>query len=293
MKELGQYLKEARIQSGISIEEIERSTFVNKRFLQMLENGEADKIPTERAYVKAYIRSYCKAVGADTSTALGLYGDKAVTEMSYDESKTKAIIQGATERSGDRSRKSSATSVKVKKQREQGMGRGKLLNLLLVILLLIVVILLFRVAQSNEWFSPDTDVENPPIVDPGEEDNDDPDDDDEEPIEPVVPVPDPEPIPVITQDAEIARVITVDNIERIELQLSIADGENCWMSVQTDGEEVVQETLRGPLTMDFEAEENIRLHLGKPQTISLIINGEDIGALTGNNARVVNINISE
>jgi cytoskeletal protein RodZ len=73
-KILGSALKREREMREISLEYIAQEMNISRRFLQALENEEFDQIHGD-FYVRHYIRSYLRAVGADENDFLNRYHD--------------------------------------------------------------------------------------------------------------------------------------------------------------------------------------------------------------------------
>jgi transcriptional regulator with XRE-family HTH domain len=65
----GPNLRRARIQKGISIEEIAVATNVNASLWEGLENNDLSRWPTG-IYARSYIRSYAKAIGVDAEATV-------------------------------------------------------------------------------------------------------------------------------------------------------------------------------------------------------------------------------
>jgi cytoskeletal protein RodZ len=65
LKELGQVLKEAREAKGISLDELQESTKIQKRYLVSIEEGKFNVLPGD-FYVRAFIKQYADAVGLDS-----------------------------------------------------------------------------------------------------------------------------------------------------------------------------------------------------------------------------------
>ena len=61
-------LKQLRIAQGIRLEDISAKTRVNIRFLEALEAGEFDVLPT--TYIRLFLRSYCREIGSDEAETL-------------------------------------------------------------------------------------------------------------------------------------------------------------------------------------------------------------------------------
>lgn len=84
MKEIGELLKAAREEKGLSLEEIQMITKIRLKHLKALETGEFDQIPGE-VYVKGFMVNFAKTVGLDGEQILEKYyemkkQDAAVTQ---------------------------------------------------------------------------------------------------------------------------------------------------------------------------------------------------------------------
>ncbi|WP_139037439.1 helix-turn-helix domain-containing protein, partial [Bacillus pumilus] len=62
MTELGKRLVEAREEKGMSLEDLQTVTKIQKRYLLAIEQGNYDIIPG-KFYVRAFIKQYAEAVG--------------------------------------------------------------------------------------------------------------------------------------------------------------------------------------------------------------------------------------
>lgn len=72
MSDLGQLLKKARTERGISLDDIQESTKIRKRYLEAIEEGNYKALPGN-FYVRAFIKSYAETVGLDPDEVLRLY----------------------------------------------------------------------------------------------------------------------------------------------------------------------------------------------------------------------------
>ncbi|MBM4464909.1 MAG: helix-turn-helix domain-containing protein [Chloroflexi bacterium] len=72
MGDLGQLLREARQQKGVSLEEVEEATRIRQKFLQALEEGNFAALPAE-AYVKGFLRTYAMYLELDPDEVMALY----------------------------------------------------------------------------------------------------------------------------------------------------------------------------------------------------------------------------
>ncbi|MFG6495308.1 DUF4115 domain-containing protein [Fictibacillus sp. UD] len=62
MTELGKLLKEKREEKGMSLEELQTATKIQKRYLVAIEEGKYEVLPGA-FYARAFIKNYCEAVG--------------------------------------------------------------------------------------------------------------------------------------------------------------------------------------------------------------------------------------
>lgn len=83
MADIGEKLKSAREAKGLSIEDIEKATKIQSRYLTAIEKNEFDKLPGD-FYVRAFIRQYAQVVGLDGKELLSDYHED-VPEADPDE----------------------------------------------------------------------------------------------------------------------------------------------------------------------------------------------------------------
>jgi len=69
---LGSYLKTKRLEKNISLEEIAADTKINTKVLDSLERDALNELPSS-AFVRGFIRSYCKYIKLDQNKPLMLY----------------------------------------------------------------------------------------------------------------------------------------------------------------------------------------------------------------------------
>lgn len=70
MNELGEMLKEARLKKDYTLEDIQRITKIQRRYLEAIEDGNLDALPGH-FYARAFVKSYAEAVGLDPEVVLG------------------------------------------------------------------------------------------------------------------------------------------------------------------------------------------------------------------------------
>ncbi|MCL1630827.1 helix-turn-helix domain-containing protein [Sporolactobacillus sp. CPB3-1] len=64
MSELGQVLKETREQKKLSLDDLQRETKIQKRYLKAIEEGDYSQLPGE-FYTRAFIKNYAETLGLD------------------------------------------------------------------------------------------------------------------------------------------------------------------------------------------------------------------------------------
>jgi cytoskeletal protein RodZ len=72
LTELGKLLKEKREEKGMSLEELQTATKIQKRYLAAIEEGSYDVLPGT-FYARAFIKNYCEAVGLNYETIFDEY----------------------------------------------------------------------------------------------------------------------------------------------------------------------------------------------------------------------------
>ncbi len=69
---LGEYLKEARREKGVSIDEIARETNISKRYLESLEGNQFEIFPGD-TYILGFLATYSEALELDKEHVLSMY----------------------------------------------------------------------------------------------------------------------------------------------------------------------------------------------------------------------------
>ncbi|HWO53264.1 MAG TPA: RodZ domain-containing protein [Paenibacillus cookii] len=79
MSELGQQLREARLQKGMSLDDVQEMTKIRKRYLEAIEAGDYKVLPGS-FYVRAFIKTYAETVGLDPDLLLEGHKQEAPAE---------------------------------------------------------------------------------------------------------------------------------------------------------------------------------------------------------------------
>lgn len=74
MSELGRHLKEARLQKGMSLDDVQEVTKIRKKYLEAIEAGDYKVLPGS-FYVRAFIKTYAEAVGVNPDELIEEHGN--------------------------------------------------------------------------------------------------------------------------------------------------------------------------------------------------------------------------
>ncbi len=72
LSDLGEVLRRARLEKGLSLDELTEVTKIQKRYLEAVEDGNFDMLPGA-FYTRAFIKNYADHVGLDSSQLLAQY----------------------------------------------------------------------------------------------------------------------------------------------------------------------------------------------------------------------------
>lgn len=270
MSDLGQLLKKARIEKGISLDELQDVTKIRKRYLEAIEEGDFKALPGN-FYVRAFIRTYAESVGLDPGEVLVLY--RNVIPSPHPEANAEPV-----KRSPRLNRKT---------ERWSKWASGLLFWCFLI---LIISIIWYYI---NSTYEPkDNVVENPaPITD-----SNDPIESPAEPPPPVStpePEPEAEPEPIVELAGQSGATYTYDisHIDALEVEL-IFDND-CWVEIRendVNGKVLYEKTHKSGDRYEWSGDTPIRLRLGFPMGATVIVNGVELERIESRNAVNLQLN---
>ncbi|MCM3713261.1 helix-turn-helix domain-containing protein [Alkalihalobacillus oceani] len=135
MSELGQYLKQVREQKQITLEDLQRTTKIQKRYLVAIEEGRYETLPG-LFYARAFVKTYAESIGLDPEPLFDQYRN----ELPNPQQETVALPS--------RSERTKKTAVTPKKRTR---GNTLLPAVLGIAGVIVVVVLIWLLAQSMGW----------------------------------------------------------------------------------------------------------------------------------------------
>ncbi|RZT22870.1 helix-turn-helix domain-containing protein [Fictibacillus sp. BK138] len=145
MTELGKLLKEKREEKGMSLEELQTATKIQKRYLAAIEEGNYDVLPGT-FYARAFIKNYCEAVGLNYETIFDEYSHEI----------PQAVKETTTEFEPRSKRERSSVN-------EENSFLKRLIPILLIGVLIIAVLFFvwkFLLPDGNDQAKPGEDVKS-------------------------------------------------------------------------------------------------------------------------------------
>ncbi|SDB89227.1 protein RodZ, contains Xre-like HTH and DUF4115 domains [Pelagirhabdus alkalitolerans] len=281
--QIGERLKEARLEKELTIEDVQRLTKIQTRHLQAIERNDFSVMPGQ-FYAKAFIKEYASAVGLDPYVLM----EEHQSELPQPDQE--APIQYTRSKHRD-------------KQPSKSSPFATLLPTIFVVILIAAVgFFIWQIAMSPDDESPDEpqevtetddgvgdEVSLPPEEE--EEDDEENDTDDEEDEENDNDTEDDSDEENDESDEEVEPTLTLESFENDQsiyyyesdeesFELSVDTTESSWLEVEDeDGESLHYATLQSseaPISFDVPNEGYIYLRFGNPGSVSLSINDQEI-----------------
>ncbi len=264
MQGIGEILKTAREQQGISLDDVAEATKIRTKYLRALEEENFDTLPGD-VYARGFATAYLKYLGIkDRPDVVEVMKPKVKEPEQPVQPEAKKVEEP----------RKIADTPKRKKSAEKFEETPLNKNAKLIVLLSVAAILALFLLQgvySNQMANQEqgNQVQQQQQQEPeqnGAEQNDVP----EEPVTPPEPE---EPV-----------------YDGLEMQLEILDvnpnaDDQCWMQITVDGK-TTETTLSQGQIQDIKAAQDIKLNLGNAGVVKVILNGQDLGVL-GNQGQVV------
>ncbi|EEG76206.1 helix-turn-helix domain-containing protein [Dethiobacter alkaliphilus] len=281
MQEIGQELKQAREDRGLTLEALSSSTLIAKKYLKALEEGDFDQFPGE-VYLKGALRKYATEVGLDPEPLLTRYtGTEAQTD-NQDNEQPKPVEK----------KKPMPEAVMKNYNTVRRINKGRLAMFVLVLALLFVGVRAILISADSP-----ASTEPPALEDnelPGEQTPDDQPAPDGEPAEEEEPedVEEQEPeMRIEAEDIQGGERFTVYNADSLVVDLSFSA--RCWVRAHTDGSQEFEHTFSAGDERSVRAENELRFRFGAASAVTVEVNGETIELPQSGNAYNVEIVLAE
>ncbi|MEF3304900.1 helix-turn-helix domain-containing protein [Paenibacillus sp. GYB003] len=298
MSDLGQLLKKARLDKGISLDHLEEMTKIRKRYLEAIEEGDYKILPGS-FYVRAFIKSYSESVGLDPNEVLALYGN--------------AIPAHTVE----------AAAEPIRRKRNSARNTEKLSKwasniLMLSFILLILGVLYYFIGNSykgdaskqvdpNEKITDKlaedtgasgdaggkTDAGKPPMAGGQQTGGQVVQQNTAPPATPVV---------TLAKTENNIDYYTVTNADKVDVQLKII-GEECWLKIdklvpaaegrKQERQEIEQKLYKKGETRDWTSDSGVFMRVGFPPAAEVIVNGTAISLGTKKDVKQIQIDLQK
>jgi cytoskeletal protein RodZ len=262
LKEIGEFLKSAREEKGISLDDISNSTKIPKRYLRSLEEGDFSCFSGE-VYLKGALRHYADAVGLNPREIISGYELLLKKEKKYE-----------NEKRGQR------THTKRIEDNRPVVARNK--KKIFPPAALIWITLLAIVVVGSLWYlsqqPPGENAGIPYAGEPAPEENGGDDNNFDLPEEELFPEPE-EPEIAIVSSSSNEIVYTLSKAE--EKQVHLAFSGRCWVRIEQDGTLIEEATYVNGDTKQLSDALETRIRLGCPSVVKIGINGIELEDLKG------------
>lgn len=253
MQEVGQVLRQAREEKGMTLEGISSQTMIAKKYLRALEEGEFALFPGE-VYLKGALRKYASELGLNPEEMISRYegatstGNTEKNERETEEFRNKPVIKRVIP---------SVQAIRSTKR----LNKRRVAMVLVVLTLLVLGIRIIAIPPPPQLpVAP-----APPAIGNDTEDILPPEEQISEPEPPLVRV---------ERDSQDPFKFNVINAATIEVLLSFK--ELSWVRVHADGVHLFEGTFAADQTRSLTARESMRVRTGNALGTIVVINGEAI-----------------
>ncbi|MEK4565248.1 helix-turn-helix domain-containing protein [Alkalihalobacillus sp. FSL R5-0424] len=278
MSELGNELKQARVDKQLSLEDLQRTTKIQKRYLVAIEEGRFDSLPG-MFYARAFVKTYADAVGLDSTELLETHKNELPKPSKSEES-----IPSRSER------RKTVAEAPAKKSR--AVSFIPLISIIVFVIVIVAAIFLIQSSLSGNNDPVETD-NNPidaeygdPVESEDESENEEPSEEEQTEDENQG-----------STDAEEEETEPEESVS--ELTLDESTGNTSFFTLEADtmnvriefagdsyadikdgsGEFLIASSLfqdGDDITEDYSDEESILINLGASQNATVFINDEEV-----------------
>ena len=272
--ELGARLKEARLQKGYSLDDLQDITKIQKRYLVGIEEGNYASMPGS-FYVRAFIKQYAEAVGLNPNEILQQYQQEIPTSQVADVSQS--FAQSHNRRKLVNTNSSS---------RMMEAAPKFIVGLFAVVIIVIMITLVMKKVNDTSPAVEDKDVpfeyEKPAITkDPEEDKEEDTEDNKEEDVVEEVEEPTQTLSPAVALSDGESFEYTLTGAEQMLVRIEVLK-ESSWIGIRNaGGAELLGANARAynigeKLEFDASTLDYIRIRLGRALNVKVYINDQEV-----------------
>ncbi|MCI3919493.1 DUF4115 domain-containing protein [Paenibacillus sp. TRM 82003] len=279
MSDLGQLLRKARTEKNISLEQLQDTTKIRKRYLEAIEEGNYSILPGN-FYVRAFIKQYSEAVGLDPDEVFRLYSH--------------AIPSADPEPANEPIRMARRTSVNPPDRVSKWASALLMIAFPLLIVCVFYIYYYNNPTESNRNVLPNDSLTDSSAIEQGGALPSDEVEPEPEPT-PVVEAPEPEPEPEPTVAFVDTFKVSKNTVERFSVaqadKISISVkivGPEAWIGVthaDSKSKYLHQGSMKQGDTYSGDFDHNTYLNVGRANAVELTVNGVPIDLGTEPNPR--------
>ncbi len=262
MKEIGNFLKNAREEKGISLDEISNATKIPKRHLRSLEEGNFSCFPGE-VYLRGALRNYAEMIGLNPREVLSGY------ELLLKKNKTMENERKDVKKHKTKQLKGDNEPLVFKNKRKP-----------LPLAAFVWIVLLAIVVGGSLWYlfqQPASEDPGPPYtVEPAPEENGREEDNGLNPPEETLPV---KPEITVVNSGGNEAVYLLSGAEQKQVVMNFSG--RCWVRIEQEGRLVEEANYANGDRRELGDALETRIRLGYPAAVEIRVNGIELEGLAG------------
>ncbi|MCR8845519.1 helix-turn-helix domain-containing protein [Paenibacillus sp. SC116] len=270
MSELGQMLKEARLEKGLSLDDVQEATKIRRRYLEAIEEGDYNVLPGT-FYVRAFVKTYAETVGLNPDEILQYYRNTMPVEEQ--EQPVEPMIRN-----------------KRKVQHSEGFGKWAT-TLLMWSFVILILVILYIVANQASKGDESKNIDNTnvsegvqqPAENTGNAENGSGGTTESTPTPEQEPVTEPEQTqePLVVQESSTSRmntfVVAAPGEEPLKVEIKGVGGDS-WLGVterDQNGKRLFWNTLENGKSQVIDiTEQGVNIRTGRADLIEITVNGQ-------------------
>lgn len=269
MLKVGQVLRDAREQLGLSLITCEEATRIRRKYLEALEEGRVVDLPGE-VYVKGFLRTYGNYLGLDGAALVDQY--KGTLRADARRQAADGGTAHAVPEEGENRPPSPVRRPVARPGALQLIVRRLVVGSIVLAAAAAIVYGGWRVGQQVSMKT-DPDTEEPtPSSDQTPPPQPQPDPKQDDPPPPPKP---PEPAKVLMAAPVGDSISWTVPAQRVEIKLEM-DG-RVWMSVQGEGKVLFEGVVEPGTVKEFSSPGTLRVRVGYADPVSVTVNGQQFG----------------